>query len=203
VALIAVAGFDEHRGWANVLTVAARSGRPVVLDRRRVELIGKDVPTMPHEHEARDLELSEATVLVERARHSVASFARRALEQLRTDLESEAKLVAIALREGPDRALPATLRGILASQNAAIAADGELYRGALCDAATELGIDVAMYPRNAETELATLALGAEPDQLDALLREFGQQLGPPWRKDHRNAAAAALAVLGRHTRLSV
>jgi hypothetical protein len=203
VTLIAVAGVDEHRGWANVLTVAAPSGRPVVLDRRRVELIGKDVPDQPHHHEATGLDLAEATALVERVRDSVASYTHTALGQLRSDLESEAKLVSIALREGPPRPLPATLAEILASQNAAIDADGELYRGALCDAAAALAIDVATYPRKAETELAMLALGAEPDQLDALLREIGQDLGPPWRKDHKNAVAAAIGVLGRHVCLSV
>jgi hypothetical protein len=35
----------------------------------------------------------------------------------------------------------------------------------------------------------------DQDELGALLKELGRAVGPPWRKDHRLAAAAALSVL--------
>ena len=43
-------------------------------------------------------------------------------------------------------AIPETVAEVLRSRSATFVADGELYRKATCDAATGLGIDVALYP---------------------------------------------------------
>ena len=82
-----------------------------------------------------------------------------------------------------------------------IAADGDLYRDRLCAAAEELGIAAELIPRKEESECAAQALGVDIARLETLLREIGRGLGPPWRKEHRSAAAAAISVLAQHTRL--
>ena len=197
----AVVGIAEHRGWAILVCVSAREGVPVVLDRRRVELVDENLPHQPHHHEAVDLDPAEAEELVGRVAQSIVSNARASLLQLRADLGPQHRLVSIALSEGPARPIPETMAERLESQSALIAADGALYRDALCQAAAELEIDVALHPAGAETERAALALGVDAERGSALLADLGRELGPPWRKDHRSAAAAAIGVLARHAKL--
>ena len=205
----AVVGIAEHRGWAIVVCVAARAGAPVVLDRRRVELVGADLSSQPHHHgsgrsslrEGAELEVAQAEALVREVEGSVAAHARTALSQLQADLGAEHRLVSIALQRGPRHRRPATFAEILESQNAMIAADGDLYRDRLCAAAEELGIAAELIPRKEESECAAQALGVDVARLETLLRELGRGLGPPWRKEHRSAAAAAISVLAQHTRL--
>ena len=197
----AVVGIADHRGWAVFVCVAVRQGAPLVLDRRRVDLVSADLPSQPHHHEGAELDAAEVEALVRKVEQSVALHARAALSELRTDLGAEHRLVSIALREGPGHLRPDTLAEILESQTAMIAADGALYRDALRGAAAELGIATELIPPNGETERAAEALGIDAARVEALLGEIGRGLGPPWRKEHRSAAAAAIAVLDQHARL--
>ena len=171
-----------------------RDGAPVVVDRRRVELLDAKLPNAPYEHHAHRLTPADAEALVSRVKQSANTLARSALSQLCTDLAGVVRLVAVALREGPAKAIPATVAEVLESRAATYAADGELFRRALCDAATGLGLEVALQPRRAETARATPALGRDADEF---LQELGRELGPPWRKDHRTAAVAAIMALDR------
>src|SRR3982074_1140730 len=56
-------GVSDHGGWAVLVTVA---GDGTLLDRRRVELVDKDLPKIPHHSEGQALPLHEAVALVER-----------------------------------------------------------------------------------------------------------------------------------------
>ncbi len=198
----AVVGIADHRGWAIFVCVAVREGAPVVLDRRRVDLVSADLPSQPHHHEGAELDVAEAEALVRKVQHSVAAHTRTALSRLQADLGAEHRLVSIALQGGAGHPRPATFAEILESQTAMIAADGDLYRDALREAAEEVGMEARLIPRKGETELAAQALGVDAARAEKLLREIGRELGPPWRKEHRDAAAAAIAVLARHRALS-
>ena len=147
---------------------------------------------------AAELDAAEAEALVRVVEQSVALHARAALSELQADLGAEHRLVSIALREGPGRRRPDTFAEILESQTKMITADGDLYRDALRDAAAELGIEAELIPPKDETERAAEALGVDAGRVEALLGEIGRGLGPPWRKEHRSAAAAAIAVLDQH-----
>ena len=50
-------GISEHNGWAELVTMAIQDAAPVILDRRRVELIGSGEPSNPYHHEALELPL--------------------------------------------------------------------------------------------------------------------------------------------------
>jgi hypothetical protein len=68
----AVLGVADHNGWAVCVTVAvSRGGVPVVVDRRRVELIEPGLPSQPYHHETVGMPLREAEQLVVRVRESV------------------------------------------------------------------------------------------------------------------------------------
>src|SRR5215203_4404065 len=92
----ATVGVAEH-GSATVLVTVAPDGE--LLDRRRIELVERDLPSYPHHHEgswavgrylnipgARALSMAEAVALVGRVRESAARTAREGLEALAAQL---------------------------------------------------------------------------------------------------------------------
>ena len=186
-------GVDDHRGWANLVSVALHGGRTVVVDRRRIELIDPHLPGQPHHHEAQGLALDEARELVRRVAESIAESCRPALRALAEDLAGRGyRPVSIAIRAVPE--VPDDLGVVLESQAASIAADAALYLRALAGAAAELGVEVRPYRRQDAEAGAARALGMEPAQVPALLQSLGEGLGPPWRKEHRIATAAAIGA---------
>src|SRR6202046_2002727 len=72
-----IIGVSDHGGWAVLVTVA-RDG--TLLDSRRVELVDKSLPKIPHHSEGQRLPLDEAVKLVERVRVSAEKHAVLALD---------------------------------------------------------------------------------------------------------------------------
>jgi hypothetical protein len=84
---------------------------------------------------------------------------------------------------------------VLAAHSLLHAAEGELYRDVLVDAAAGRGLPVTLLgPRDAEPTGRRL-LGRDPAELRALLTELGRPFGPPWTRDHKDAIVAALLAL--------
>ena len=75
------------------------------------------------------------------------------------------------------------------------AAEGELYRDALADAADALGLPVTLVPPRDTPRLGRRVLGCDEEDLRARLTELGRPFGPPWTRDHKDAVVAALALL--------
>lgn len=188
----AVVGVADHSGWAALVTVGA-DGRGVrVLDRRRCELLAPDLPRQPY-HAAAGLDLDAAEDLVSRVYAAAEDGAVAALAVLAGDLGDSHRPVALVLRG--ERAVVPSLATVLASHALIHAAEGALYRAALGEAATRSGLDVSRHPPGEATAAAVTALGTTPAELDRRLRDWGREVGPPWRKEHRDAAAAALGEL--------
>jgi hypothetical protein len=184
-----VVGVADHAGWAVLVTVG-EGGR--LVDRRRVELIDDGLPKLPHHHEAQGLPVREAVELIERVR---ASAQRRAVECLDA-LASEIAVVGIALRTCPT--LPPTVAERIENYRAQNVADSVMYREALADAAKARDWTVHWYVEKTVFGEAAEALGI--DSVDAMLHEVGRSIGPPWRKDHRVAMAAAIASGARRAK---
>ena len=199
----AVVGVSEHNGWAIFVCVSAQEGRPVVIDRRRVQLLDSGLPRQPYHHEATELELGKAEALITRVEESAAANALSRLTELQQDIESDHELVAISIREDPVRPLPKTVAEILSHHPSMHAAEGILYRRALRSAGHHLRIHVAAYPRKNDMAHFAKLLTTDEDSLNALLKELGKSLGPPWQKDHKVAASAAMAILRDHCKLDL
>lgn len=176
----AVAGISDHCGWAVVVCVA--NGE--VLDRRRIELIERGLPSLPHHHECQGLPIAEAVALVERVRASAALCARAALEAF------PAGVAAIAIRKR--RKLPPTVAERITNYRAQTMADSIMYRDVLAEAARARGWSVFEYDAKTVLNEAAQALGLA--DISPRLREIGETLGPPWRNDHRLAMAAAIVA---------
>jgi hypothetical protein len=196
----ATVGVAEHSNSA-VLVTLAPGGE--LLDRRRVDLTDRGLPTHPHHHEgswavgrylntpgARKLSLADAVALVERVRASATRGARESLETLSAAVTLP--IATIAIRACPT--LPPTTEERIADNRAQTVADSVMYRQAIATAAEARGWSVYWYDRDRVFRDAAAALGRE--DVDAFLHAMGRSVGPPWQAKHKLAAAAALAAIG-------
>ena len=197
----ATVGVAEDGNSAVLVTVAAGAD---LLDRRRIDLTDRGLPTHPHHHEgswavgrylnipgARALSVAEAVALVERVRASAARGAREGLEALAAVVP--VPITSIAIRACPE--LPPTIEERIADNRAQTVADSVMYREALATAAEARGWTVHWYNRECVFRDAAEAIGRQ--DIDAFLYLMGRSIGPPWQAKHKLAAAAALAVHAR------
>jgi hypothetical protein len=195
---VAAVGVAEHGNSAVLVTVAAGGE---LLDRRRVDLTERGLPTHPHHHEGswavgryrdspwrREISLPDAVALVERVRASAASGARDSLAALAAAVP--VSIASIAIRVCPE--LPPTTEERIADNRAQTVADSVMYRQALAAAAEARGWSVHWYDREHVFHDAAAALGHK--DIEAFLNAMGRSIGPPWQAKHKLAAAAALAA---------
>jgi hypothetical protein len=190
----AVLGVADHSGWAVCVTVAA-SDVPAVVDRRRVDLIEPGVPTQPYHHETVKMRLPEAEQLVAHVRESVMRTTLARLTELCDELRPQYTIVAMTLRNPSLPYVPVTVAEAHKSYPVMCRADGMMYHDALCTAARRLDIALELHDRGEEIARAADRLGVSLEELEHVLHTAGESLGPPWRKEHRFAAAAAMGVL--------
>jgi hypothetical protein len=181
-------GVFDHWGWAVLVTVAPDGS---LIDRRRVELVDRDLPKHPHHHDAQGLPVGEAVALVERVSRSADACAKACFATLAAS--GSTAIMGVALRVCPP--LPATVAERLSHYRAQNVADSVMYRQALARAAQARGWTVHWYDARRVLAEAAKALGRR--SIEDLLEKTGATIGPPWRKDHRLAMAAAIAVGAR------
>jgi len=188
-----VLGIADHYGSSEFVTIGIAEGSFKLLGRESVQLIDPKLPTAPYHHEALQMPLEAAEELIAKVRASVAARCRAALsEQI-----AKFGIGAVAIQSSPYPSLPSKLTDILASWQITCAADGMMYREFLATSAEELGLRVARYPRKSDRVTAAAdALKISKSRVTAMLKDFGKQAGSPWRKEHMEAAASALAYLG-------
>jgi hypothetical protein len=202
-ALSAALGVADHNGWAVCVTVAVNRGVPVVVDRRRVDLIEPGIPSQPYHHETVGMPLPEAEKLVVRVRESVMRTTLARVSQLRDELQPPYTIVAMTLRNPPLSYVPVTVAEAHRSYPVMCRADGMMYHDALCTVARRIGMTLTLHDRGDEIARAADRLDVSLKELERFLQAAGESLGPPWQKEHRLAAAAAIAVLTDRARLSL
>ena len=79
-------------------------------------------------------------------------------------------------------------------------AEGELFRDVLVGGARACGLALTTLPDKSGLDDAAMKLGVSRERLDQSLLALGRAAGAPWGKDQKEAAAAALAALGRADR---
>jgi hypothetical protein len=194
----AIVGVTEHGNSAVLVTVMADG---TLLDRRRIDLTDRDLPTHPHHHEgswavgrylntpgARPLSMAEAVALVERVRVAAHHGARDSLGALAASVP--VPIAGIAIRICPK--LPPTTEERIIDNRAQTFADTVMYRQALATAATARGWSVHWYDRERVFHEAAEALGCE--DINTVLLTMGRSVGAPWQAQHKLAAAAAIAA---------
>jgi hypothetical protein len=76
-------------------------------------------------------------------------------------------------------------------------AEGALFRDVLVRAAAECGLKALEIPESSLAEHALDVLGTSLSDLQATIAALGKSVGPPWGKDQKDAALAALVALSR------
>lgn len=74
-------------------------------------------------------------------------------------------------------------------------AEGELFRDVLVAGARACDLQLTTLPDKSALDDAAKRLGLTRARLDARLATLGKSAGPPWGKDQKEAAAAALVAL--------
>jgi hypothetical protein len=122
----------------------------------------------------------EAEVWVRHSERAIGQQTRHAMDRLLAELGTTPVVAAIV---GTSLDVSTPLADVLASHTRVHTAEGVLYRAALADALHARDIEVTLVPA---ADLSSAAA------LDAL-----GKVAPPWRREHKDAALAALAVLSR------
>jgi hypothetical protein len=171
---------------------------PVIVHRERVELLDGSLPRQPYHVAAEDgLSLIEGADLISRVEQAAATAATHATEAIVATLtESGHSIVGVGLAAG-GRRIPAELPRILASHTLLHAAEGDLYEQAVIEGCVRADLPyVTLAPKTILDDAAS-QLAVTPADLGASLTAAGKVAGVPWRKDHREAAAAAMVALWR------
>ena len=164
-------GFRCHSGWAVLVVVSGSARSPVVLERRRVELVDEALPRQPY-HAI--LEGGAARSVID----AVAEFANGAVARA---LQSVARADAVGL-VATERRTPKSLDQILASHALLHAAEGHLYEQVVLEAAADAGLPVhVVEPKSIRVPAAVEGLRSS--------------IGSPWQKDHKWATTAGLEAL--------
>ncbi len=105
------------------------------------------------------------------------------------------RLDRCTILQASGRTLP-VLEKILAAHALIHTADGELFRGAIAEAAQHLKIRAIVRERGL-MERASLTLKIPAPQIPKRLATLGKALGPPWSQDEKLAALTAWLALQR------
>lgn len=181
------AGFKAHAGWAAVVVMAAAGDGYEVIERCRIELVDPAeagwAKAVYHAVEGRELAVAERVVA--RGIAAVRAVARRELPAL-VDRQRSAGHTVLGCAVLTGAPMPRySVEQVRAAHVRMHQAEGAIFVGALCDAIEHACVPLLRVPaKDVDREAGSDAISA-----------LGRRLGPPWAKDQRCAAAAALRVL--------
>lgn len=196
----AALGFRVHSGWAAAIVLCGPLDAPVVVDRRKIQLVKIFSYTFrqPY-HTAEKMPRQDAGKFIRSVQSEAKRLALSALRSLQKDLaEGDFKIIrgALLLASGPE--LPA-LEQILASHALIHTADGELFRHSLRAACARLHLPVLGIREKELFAAASKVFGTQPAAIKRRIAALGKSLGPPWSQDEKFAALGAWLSLSRRT----
>ena len=182
-----IVGCSVGTGWAVLVSVAAEGpdfGEPAVVDRRRVDLVAG--PDRFAYHIAAEQPAVDGERLVATVHAQAAAAATAAVGSLpSSDL---AGAVVVGAQPRPDGLPP--VADCVRTHTTIHTAEGALYRSVLWDAFGERGVAVSSVPRDELPDEVAMAVGRDTATVQTLIAELGKALGPPWRREQKEAALA-------------
>ena len=196
----AALGVRCHSGWAAFVVLGSVSATPQILSRGKMDLCDASIKGSKQPfHEAEPMMFASAQKYIARCEASTNTLARNALRAL---VATHGTLRGCCVLTASGRPLP-ELRAVLASHALIHAAEGEFYRDAVVEAATQMSIPVFRIRERDVGAAADRLPGTENERRERLAA-FGKQVGAPWRQDEKLAAIAAwLALAGRASQAKV
>ena len=186
-----VFGLKAHSGWAVLVTLGKKRDEFVVVDRTRIELVEENWAKQPY-HAAEGTKPDVARDLVKRGIAAAKQIARRELRAaVKRERERGNDVAGCAVLVGapmPDW----TVEQILAVHLRMHQAEGVLFREALIEAAKACELEAFAVPEKTLLQDAEKALRTPASELTKTIVALGKTAGPPWGKDQKDAALAAL-----------
>ncbi len=193
-------GLKARTGRAALVAIGGDVHEPQLIERSQMQLL-PDGALAPY-HATEGLGPADAR---ESVRRSIASAHRLATSGIReaarrfTDAGHELCGCAVLVGTGmPDWSTDE----ILAVHVRMHKAEGELFRDVLVAGARACDLELTTLRDKSAIDDATKMLGLTRARLDAQLATLGRSAGPPWGKDQKEAAAAALVALKHAKRAS-
>jgi hypothetical protein len=192
----AAIGFRVHSGWTAAVILCGPVHAPVVVDRRKMQLVKTFSYTFrqPY-HTAEQMPRQGGAKFIRSVQADARRLAVSALKILQKGLaESDFKVGCAALLLASGRPLP-MLKKILASHALIHTADGELFREGIRAACKRCELPLQAIREKELFAIATKALDIQTPVLTRRIAELGNALGPPWGQDEKFAALAAWVSL--------
>lgn len=192
----AALGFKAHSGWAALVAVGSANGDLELLDRRRVELVKDNAEwaKQPY-HAAEGLSSDEAKTLVKRGIESANKLAIRelqaAVKRAKEFGYEYSGCGVLVVDPMPDW----TVDQILAVHFRMHKAEGVMFRDALAKAVVACRLKLVAVPEKTLFEYARKELKTSESVIQKRLTGLGKTAGPPWGKDQKEAALAAMVAL--------
>jgi len=191
----AALGLKARTGRAIVVALGGDARAPKVIERAQFTTV-PDGQWAPY-HEAEELEPAAARESVKRgiaAAHRMAEAGIRDAARRVVAAGHALRGAAVLIGTGmPDWSTDE----ILAVHIRMHKAEGELFRNVLVAGARACKLELTTLPEKSALDDAARQLGLTRARLDALLATLGKSAGPPWGKDQKEAAAAALVALAQ------
>jgi hypothetical protein len=194
----AALGFRVHSGWAAAVVLCGPPDAPVVVDRRKLQLVKTFTYTFrqPY-HTAEKMPRQDAIKFIRDVQSDAKRLALSSLRSLQANLaEGDFKIVRSALLLASGRPLP-ELEQILASHALIHTADGEFFRDSLRAACALCHLPMEGIREKELFAMASEAFSIQPAALKRRVAALGKSLGPPWSEDEKFAALGAWLTLAR------
>jgi len=196
----AAIGVRMHSGWGALVAVSISAGTMQVIERRRFAIATPGTGGNQPYHFAGNLELPEAEKFLGNCFAASKGLALAAVRDVVGELcGREYFVVGSAVLLASGRPLP-TLSKILASHALIHAAEEEFFREAFSKACERLNLSVTGFRERILDECVQSTFGKMANSIRQQVSTFGRSLGPPWTKDQKTAAIAALIVLANKQR---
>lgn len=188
-------GLKARTGRAALVAIGGDVREPKFIERAQILLL-PDGAFAPY-HAAEGLEREQARETVRRSiadAHRLAETGIREAARRMAQAGHELRGCGVLAGTGmPDW----SIEEILAVHVRMHKAEGELFRDVLVAGARACDLAVSTLADKSALADAAKMLGLTRAQLDAHLAALGKSAGPPWRRDQKEAAAAALVALKR------
>lgn len=186
-----------------MVVLGENEGKFELIDRLRIELVEEPWAKQPY-HAAETLKPEIARALVERGIKSANSAAAKELKIL-VQREVDRKNVVTACAVLSSSAMPEwTVDEILSVHFRMHKAEGVLFREAILKAAKLCKLRAIEILEKSLMSEAPSRLGLSEKSLTTTIANLGKVCGPPWARDQKDAAVAAMIALSesRISRLS-
>jgi hypothetical protein len=188
-------GLQMHSGWGVLVTISWERRSVEVLGRTRIVTIDPEQPgaQQPYHYLAQHPAVAPEQYLADRAEASTALAAKAIASWVR-----QYQPLGAAVLWGSGRPLP-PLAKILVAHPLLHTAEGEFFRATARDAFERLQIPTTMIRERELDVRLQAALEKSADEVKQMVDDLGRLLGPPWTKDHKTAALAAVIVASQVT----